>query len=264
MRLQSLPRRARNAAAHVLLGWLGLLSRGRPVPLDLVRAIRPLGSGDDPLVPHQRPVPAELAISGPLSPHLHGRELGTWALGPKSLAFLQAVVSRERPRLAIEFGSGISTAVLALAMRDAGAGSDGPVVVSLEQDEGQAAQTRELLGRAGLDELVVVVVAPLARQRIEGLVTVCYLLPEDLHQVLGDRKADLVLVDGPAAETGARFGALPLARPFVSDRAVFVLDDAFRDGELIVARRWQSLPYVDVDGIRVIEKGILTGAINGI
>lgn len=225
--------------------------------------MRPLGIGEDPLVPRMRPIPADRAIGQPLSSHVRGRELGTWALGPKSLAFLQAVVSRERPGLAIEFGSGISTAVLALAMRDAGAGSDGPIVVSFEQDEAQAVQTRELLAGVGLAELVVVVVAPLARQLIEGFSTTCYVLPEDIDRVFGDRKADLVLVDGPAAEAGARFGTLPLAHPFVSHRAQFVLDDALRDGELTVARRWRSLPYVEVEGIRIVEKGLLTGTIMG-
>ncbi len=263
MRIQSVPRRVRNAAARALLKWLGLLSRGKPVPLDVVAAIRILGIGEDPLVSRIRPVPAERAVNGPLTSHLQGRELGTWALGPRSLGFLQDVVSRERPRLAIEFGSGISTAVLALAMRDGGAGSDGPIVISFEQDEAEAARTQELLAEAGLAELVVVVVAPLARQRIEGSTTTCYVLPEDVDQVFGDRKADLVLVDGPAAEAGARFGTLPLAHPFVSPRALFVLDDALRDGELSVARRWRSLPYVRVDGIRIAEKGLLTGVILG-
>lgn len=72
-----------------------------------------------------------------------------------------------------------------------------------------------------------------------------------------------MLVDGPAAEAGARFGTLPLAHPSVSHRAQFVLDDALRDGELTVARRWRSLPYVEVEGIRIVEKGLLTGAIMG-
>ncbi len=225
--------------------------------------MRHLGVGDDPLVPRQRPVAADRALGKPLSSHLEGHELGTWSLGPKSLAFIQTVVSRERPKLAIEFGSGISTAVLALAMRDAQAGSGQPMVVSFEQDEAQAAQTRELVAGIGLAEMVVVVVAPLARQRIEGFDTICYVLPEDLQGMVGDRKADLVLVDGPAAESGARFGTLPLVRAFVSPHSVFVLDDALRDGELATARRWRSLSYVEVSGIRVIEKGLLTGVIRG-
>jgi hypothetical protein len=93
--------------------------------------------------------------------------------------------------------------------------------------------------------------------------TTCYPLPDEIGGLFHDRKADFVLIDGPAAEAGARFATLPLAHPFVSPHASFVLDDALRDGELLVARRWRSLPYVEVDGIRMIEKGLLIGAILG-
>ena len=255
--------RVRNVGARSLLKWPALLAGDRPVPLDVVAAIRLLGSGEDPLAPQARPVQADRAIRGPLSAHLRGRELGTWSLGPKTLSFIQTLVSRERPRLAIEFGSGISTAVLALAMRDAGAGSDGLIVVSIEQDEAEAAKTRRLLARVALEEQVAVVVAPLARLRIEGVLKSCYVLPEDIGLLFGDRKAEFVLIDGPAAEAGARFGTLPLAHPFVAEHATFVLDDALRDGEMFVARGWRSLAYVAVDGIRLIEKGLLTGEIRG-
>lgn len=263
MRFRAVTRRAQNAAARALLQWLGVLTRGRAVPLGMIAAIRRLASGQDPLIPLRRPVPAGRALGEPLSSHLQGRELGTWALGPKSLAFLKEVVTRQRPGLAIEFGSGISTAVLAMAMRDAGSGGAGPIVVSFEQDEAHAVQTRELLAKVGLAELVAVVIAPLSKQLIEGYSTTCYVLPEDIDRVFGDRKVDLVLVDGPAAEDGARFGTLPLARRFVRPGAVFVLDDALRDGEMMVARRWRSLAYLDVEGIRIVEKGLLTGVITG-
>jgi hypothetical protein len=173
------------------------------------------------------------------------------------------LVSRERPDLVLEFGSGISTAVLAQAMRDSGAGSDLPLVISIEQDQAHAGRTRALLAAAGLGESVVVVVAPIARQRIEGFDTTCYALPEGIEVLFGDRKAEFVLVDGPAGETGARYGTLPLARPFVGSRATFVLDDALRDGELAIAQRWRTLGYATLDGIRLIENGLLTGQIQG-
>ena len=39
----------------------------------------------------------------------------------------------------------------------------------------------------------------------------------------------------------------------------FVLDDALRDGELAIARRWASPPYPEIEGIRLIEKGLHWG-----
>jgi hypothetical protein len=110
---------------------------------------------------------------------------------------------------------------------------------------------------------VEILVAPLVSQQIEGMSTTCYGIPADVGNVIGDLRADLVIIDGPAAESGARFGTLPLARRFVGPRTPFILDDAMRDGELAVAKSWSSLAYVQVDGIHLIERGLLTGLIHG-
>ena len=266
MSSESLLRRVRGRAGRAIpraiLNVVGPIANGRALPLCLIMAIRRFGTGNDPLVPHLPLTPAS-ALGEPLAAHLPGRNLGAWSLGPKSFGFLEAIVSRDRPALAIEFGSGISTAFLALSMRNAGAAGDRPIVISFEQDIDEAMRTQELLSNAGLIDLVRLVVAPLERQLIEGISTTCYVLPEYVGHLFADRRADLVLVDGPWAEPGARFGTLPLARPFVSPYARFVVDDALRDGELLVARRWSSLPYVCIEGIRVIEHGLLTGEING-
>ena len=219
--------------------------------------------GPDPLLGAVQPEAAAEAIGGLLGPHLQGRELGTWAIGSRSLEFIRSRVSTLRPQVAIEFGSGISTAVLALAMRDAAVDPSTFLVVSFEQDERHAADTRQLVEQIGLGRHVVVVFAPLKQQTIEGLVTTCYSMPLDVHRFFNGRVADLVIIDGPSAESGARFGTLPLVKALVSSAAEFILDDAVRDGELYVAKRWDSLPYIRVDGIRLIERGLLTGAILG-
>lgn len=225
-------------------------------------AIRVLAVGHDALFPSAHPVPAERVLREPMASALVGRELGVWALGPDTLAYLEALVHTIRPQLVLEFGSGISTAALALSMREAGASGGEPVVVSFEQDEEEATRTEQLLSRLEVADLVAVIFAPLGRRSIEGIETTCYLLPASVRDVIRDRVADLVLIDGPAGEAGARFGTLPLALPFVRQGARFVLDDGLRDSELWTARRWASLPYVDLDGIRLVDKGILTGVIN--
>jgi predicted O-methyltransferase YrrM len=253
---------ARNACARAFLWCTSRLSPDRVVPLDLVVAIRKLGSGEDPLVPYIAATPTA-SLAGPLWRHLHGLDIGTWSLGPKSLELLQTLVSIQRPALAIEFGSGISTAVIAMAMREAGASLSDLILLSFEQDEAEAERTRELLAGVGLAEQVRVVVAPLTRLTIEGVVTTCYDVPDDIGAVFVERKADFVLIDGPAGEPGIRFGTLPLARPFVSPHARFVLDDALRDGELSIARRWRDLPYIRVAGVCLLEKGLLIGDVVG-
>ena len=69
------------------------------------------------------------------------------------------------------------------------------------------------------------------------------------------------MIDGPAGPAGVRFGTLPLVQGYVRDGARFVLDDALRDGELAIARDWATLPYANVAGIRLIEKGLLVGTV---
>jgi hypothetical protein len=96
---------------------------------------------------------------------------------------------------------------------------------------------------------------------IEGHLTTCYSLQMDIGRYFKGRTADLVIIDGPSAESGARFGTLPLIRGVTSPAAEFILDDAVRDGELDVAKRWMSLTYLQVDGIRLIERGLLTGKV---
>jgi hypothetical protein len=232
----------------------------RPVPLIVIRGIRRLG-GPDSLAQRTRGVDGSQVEATELARLLAGAELGTWALGPRSIDAIVALVEAIRPNTVLEFGSGLSTIALAWAVRQAiGAGGPGRVI-SIEQDDDQAGRTRARLEQAGLAAHGVVLVAPLAEQSIEGRLTTCYSLPPGLDGVLAGRPVELIVVDGPAGPPGVRFGTLPLARPYTAPGTRFVLDDALRDGELAIAAAWGGLPYVKLDGIRLIEKGLLAGSV---
>jgi hypothetical protein len=237
------------------------LAGRRAVPLRLVLAIRAVGTGRDPLVPASRRTDARTLRSASLREILDGEELGYWGLGPRSIEELVRTVGTVRPTAVIECGSGISTIVLAWALRQLWGEGDTPRVLSIEQDAGHADWTRSRLGRAGLAGEVVVVVAPLAEVDVDGSPATCYGIPDHLIEAIGGRPADLLLVDGPAGGPGIRFGTLPLVRSYLADGAWFMLDDALRDGELGVGRRWSALPYVHVEGLRLIEKGLLVGRV---
>ncbi len=170
------------------------------------------------------------------------------------------MVQHHRPAMILEFGSGSSTVALAWAVSQVGPADFGPRVISVEQDAEQADRTRDLLRRANLEQEALVMVAPLTDQVIEGQPTTCYALGNDLGAALHGRLVDLVIIDGPAGPPGVRFGTLPLARAYLRRGAPFALDDALRDGELDVAGRWSALPYCRIQGIRLIEKGLLVGS----
>jgi hypothetical protein len=251
----------RSSIARGAIRFAALVSRDRVVPLPVIRTIRRIGSGESPLPPKSRRTDASGVGAATLRELLDGVELGYWALGPRTIDALVCTIEQTRPGAIIEYGSGVSTVVLGWAVRTVWGPSTQPRVVSVEQSELHAAETRALLARAGLEDEAVVIVAPLAEQDIEGLRTSCYALPDRLSDAIGGRPADLVVIDGPVGPAGVRFGTLPLARQYLRDGATFLLDDALRDGELEIARRWASLPYARVDGIRLIEKGILVGAV---
>jgi hypothetical protein len=229
------------------------------VSLAVVRAIRSLSGS--PIAPKSRAASARRLREEPLRGLLDGVELGTWALGPRSIDTLVSTVRQVRPDAVLEFGSGSSTVALAWAVRDVWGADRGARLLSIEQDAGQVERTRGLLERAGLAREAVVVHAPLADQEVEGTPTTCYGMPDAATAELGGREVGLVVIDGPAGPPGIRFGTLPLARRYIGAKATFVLDDALRDGELEIARRWSALPGVRVQGIALIEKGMLVGSI---
>jgi predicted O-methyltransferase YrrM len=160
-----------------------------------------------------------------------------------------------------EFGSGASTVCLAWALRRADIIQPVPTLVAFEQDPDHARATRSLLQEAGLSAWVSVIDAPLAQQIIAGVATECYRLPDDLDETLASRTGDLVVIDGPAGPPGVRFGTLPSILGHLSAGARFVLDDAYRDGELEIARMWQALPGIRIDGVVDIDHGQLIGRI---
>ena len=250
---------SRPRLARGILRRLRLLAGQRAVPLDVVRAVRLIGGS--PLAPVSRPTDASSLHARPLAALLAGIELGTWALGPRSIDEIVGLVERVRPDVIIEFGSGSSTVALAWAIRESRGASEQPRIVSLEQDADQARRTRDLLLRAGLQTEAVVLVAPLEEQVIEGRRTTCYAPHGALADALHGRSADLIVIDGPAGPAGVRFGTLPLAHAAARDGATFLLDDALRDGELEIARLWAGLPWVHLRGIRLVEHGLLLGTV---
>lgn len=243
---------------------LGSLYGDRPVPVAGITLARRLASGEDPLLPPAAGVVTDgTAIRHPeLRKLLADRELGLWSLGARTINWLEREVHRRRPGFVLEFGSGISTVCIAQFLADVHGEHSGLRVLSIDQDDKYAANTRALLESIGLADTVRLLACPLSMQTIEGLTANCYTKPSgDALEDIGMR-ADLVLIDGPAAENGARFGTLPLFQTYVAPNAEFVLDDALRDGELDTLRRWSRLPYVRVRGMRLIDKGLLVGRVN--
>lgn len=159
-----------------------------------------------------------------------------WSLGPAGLEAVLAELDRGLTEV-VECGSGVSTVVIARALRALGHGK----VTALEHDGAWAAATRRLLASEGLDAFATVVDAPLEPNPHAEAGCGWYRL-----EALGELPAqgiELLLVDGPpAGEPGlerSRYPALAELGGRLAPEAVVILDDTDRVGERWVLDRWE-------------------------
>jgi predicted O-methyltransferase YrrM len=238
----------------------------RPLPLGCLTALRlAMGRVASPLAaPLERTLSRGSRLADPiLANELADDELGAWALDAATIGFLQAELRAGRPGRVLEFGSGVSTILLAHTMAELHGRGGAARVISLEQDRECLARTRGRLERMGLADLVVLLHAPLEVSAHHGVRALTYSLGADAVRLLSAAPLDFVLVDGPAAGPLSRYATLPLVAPYAAKGCAFMLDDALRDAELRVAARWARLPWLEIDGLRVVGKGLLCGRFTG-
>lgn len=159
----------------------------------------------------------------------------SYAGAPDLLLHLANTLAATQPALVVECGSGVSTLVMA---RTAQLQSRRTRVVALEHDQHYAQESDKLLEMHDLQAFAEIRYAPLQPVAIAGHETVWYAL----EQVSDLKEIGLLLVDGPPKAIGpnARYPAVPLLHGRLSDHAIVLLDDAAREDEAEVAKRWQS------------------------
>lgn len=240
--------------------YLRVVDHTKPVPLSTVLFLRKLSAGSDPLVPRNLSGDLRGALRHPeLRDLLRDERLGSWSLCAQSVNFLEQEIQKYRPRTILEFGSGISTICLARFMKDLHGDSGGVHVCSVEQNLPVVESTTRRLAEVKLDRRVRVIAAPLVQRRVMDREVSCYAISDADLAEIASLRPDFILVDGPAAESGARFGTLPLVRDAIAPDARVYLDDAFRDGELDVAKAWLKLFGMEIEGVLPTKKGLLVG-----
>ncbi len=176
-----------------------------------------------------------------------------FSLSPYALATVMNDIVVNRRQSILEFGAGISTILTARLIRQNGLTA---TITSVEHDGGWLRVVQDSLAEEGLLAYVTFVEAPLAQKFCFGHALPWY--DTDILDASLKGKYDLVLVDGPpSADKLNRYPALPYLHKRLSERFSFYLDDASREGEMCVLRRWESeyaIPF------KVLEHTIALGS----
>lgn len=176
--------------------------------------------------------------------------LGGWAASPDFGLLVVQELLRVRPAVAVELGSGATTLLMALAIRQHSLPTR---LVALEHRADFKERTEALLADNGVDDLVDVRLAPLGPSSLPDHPTRWY----DESALAGLEEIGLVVVDGPPSYTGsrARYPAVPLLAPHFAEQVSILADDTIRDDDLEVVGAWsQQLPEFEVDLLDTLEK----------
>ena len=176
---------------------------------------------------------------------------GGWAASTDLLGEVLRAIAAQRPQRVVELGSGLSTLVIAAALRSNGAGH----LISIDAESDYAAATRAQLLRHGLTDWVEVRVAPLQEVSFEDGTRPWY----DIAQLADLENIDLLLIDGPptALRADIRYPALPYFWRRLSPGAIVLMDDAARPAERAMAEVWQQhFSEASFEHLR-LEKGAL-------
>jgi predicted O-methyltransferase YrrM len=157
-----------------------------------------------------------------------------WEVAPDLLRLLDALVERLRPRHVVEFGSGVSTVVLARVAARVG----GCRVTSLDHDPQFIRASAEALAGVDGEQCIALQLAPLVARSRAGRLGPEYLV--DAARLASPLPAELVLIDGPPAVLGGRAGMLYQALDYVQAGSIVLLDDAARASECAALDAWHD------------------------
>jgi predicted O-methyltransferase YrrM len=159
-----------------------------------------------------------------------------WTLAPDALRLLVSLVTHVRPRHILEFGSGLSTRVLAWACAES---QPSCRITSIDHDPEYSQIAQKELAACPLNCHVKFQIAPLVARTYRGKLLPTYHLRR--RQFASQRPVDLVLIDGPVWPLGGREGTLYQILELTHPGTIVLLDDAGRKEEAGVLANWQAV-----------------------
>lgn len=163
-----------------------------------------------------------------------------YAASPDFLNIMVDLVEEIQPRTILECGAGLTTLVNAY-LTEAWPNNR---IIGLDHQAAYAAITRENLEHHGFtNALVKIHHAPLKSYSLQGQAWQWYTLTAEM--ALENALIDLLVIDGPptSIQPMARYPALPILAPYLSEKAVVLIDDAARPDDRAMVARWlQAFP----------------------
>lgn len=158
---------------------------------------------------------------------------GGWSIDTFLARYLVQHLLEHRPKCIVELGSGSSTILIARILQILGEKETAHIAVDHESK--YLGLTRDIAVLNDVASGIEFHHCPLIRY--ESLNKLWY---GGLAENLAGRKIDLLIIDGPPGplQPMSRYPALPLLIEHLAEHCTIVLDDAIRDEEQEIARRW--------------------------
>ena len=155
-----------------------------------------------------------------------------WSAAPDFISLIVDYALQAKPGVILECSSGLTTLALARCCQINQRGR----VISLENGEEYAEQTRLQLQQFALQDYAQVIDAPLQKVTL-GRDYDWYSL-----ESLPDVSIDMLVIDGPPGfiQKNSRYPSLPLLFDRLADHCSVFLDDAARDDEKALVAQWQN------------------------
>ncbi|MBV6515224.1 MAG: hypothetical protein HPKKFMNG_00860 [Planctomycetes bacterium] len=181
-----------------------------------------------------------------LQPKVPFPEFTPVAAAPDLLSHVVTAVLTRKPKLVVEFGSGMSTLAAGLALQKLGLGGR---LLSIENDADYLAATRRLVEANGLSSIVEFRHAPLQDFKVKEGVMRWY-SPQAYQDVTC---ADLLLVDGPY-DMKCRYPALPEFDKRLAPEALIICDDSRWPDFAEVVNRWaEEFPQWSAQNLETVR-----------
>lgn len=176
---------------------------------------------------------------------------GVWALAEDACKFVGALVRQLKPRRVLEFGSGLSSTVIATELKKV----PGAQLMSIDHHRRFQAKARRLAEEHNVSDVIQFYRCPIRPAWYHGKLLFFYDMTPHIRTQLGT--LDLVLVDGPPGYWG-REAAAYAVYPYLKPGALMLLDDANRIGAQGEIGEWSKLygPTVEFASLAPFDRGL--------